>query len=372
MPYNPPFHPIIQEFQQLIENNSEIREAVEGMFMAIPARPPYDTDPTGGPQIRNYITMLSAFSHNLTQAPAFYGDESGLPFDSILYWPRQTKCGQVFVSDGKINKVFKKMFDVWARFLTSRDSCHVLTTEEHGWFGPMVQSYALYYGFKSWDDFFTRRFRPGQRPVVCANDSAVINNACESTIYRIAYNVKERDMFWVKGSPYSLHHMLGGDPLAAQFAGGAVFQGYLSTTEYHRWHTIPGTYFANSRSDGFLGDKGYIPGEINQAYITAVATRMLIFIEADNAKIGLMCFMAIGMVEISTCEATIRVSQKVKKGQETGMFHFGGSSHCLIFREQTKISFSPNYAISYPHLILIYQPFSKLNMSSLFQITRTV
>ncbi|KAF8993820.1 Phophatidylserine decarboxylase-domain-containing protein [Cyathus striatus] len=320
MPYNQPFHPIIQEFQQLIENDPVIREAMEEMFMVIPTKPPYNLDPTGRPQIRNYNAMLSAFNHNLTQAPAFYGTENGMPFDSILYWPRQTKSGQEVFSDDQINKVFKRMFDVWAKLLTSHGSCHVLTTEKHGWFGPMGRAkmphftkmyecdpYAPYYGFKSWDDFFTRRFRPGQRPVVDANDSSVINNACESTVYRIAYNVKERDMFWVKGSPRR-----SPGTLVPLFAGGTVFQSYLSTTQYHRWHcpvngvvhkivTLPGTYITSSPWDGHTG----------------------------------------GMVEVSTCEATVRVCQKVKKGQETGMFHFGGSTHCLIFRPQTKISFSP-------------------------------
>ncbi|KAG9703438.1 hypothetical protein KCU73_g18174, partial [Aureobasidium melanogenum] len=31
----------------------------------------------------------------------------------------------------------------------------------------------------------------------------------------------------------------------------------------------------------------------------------------------------------------------VKKGQETGMFHFGGSSHCLLFRNGVKLSGFP-------------------------------
>ena len=75
------------------------------------------------------------------------------------------------------------------------------------------------------------------------------------------------------------------------------------------------------------------------AGLTQVATRALIFIEADHPAIGLMCFMAVGMAEVSTCDITVSVGQRVGKGEQLGMFHFGGSTHCLIFRPQTKLDF---------------------------------
>ena len=49
--------------------------------------------------------------------------------------------------------------------------------------------------------------------------------------------------------------------------------------------------------------------------------------------------MAVGMVEISSCEITVYDGQTVKKGQEIGMFHFGGSTHCLIFRPGVNVDF---------------------------------
>lgn len=77
-----------------------------------------------------------------------------------------------------------------------------------------------------------------------------------------------------------------------------------------------------------------IEGQITgQGYLAAMATRALIFIEADNEDIGLMCVVPIGMVEVSTCEITVREGDRVKKGEELGMFHFGGSTHCLLFRK---------------------------------------
>ena len=49
--------------------------------------------------------------------------------------------------------------------------------------------------------------------------------------------------------------------------------------------------------------------------------------------------MAVGMAEVSTCEITVYEGQTVKKGEQIGMFHFGGSTHCLIFRRGVEIKF---------------------------------
>ena len=49
--------------------------------------------------------------------------------------------------------------------------------------------------------------------------------------------------------------------------------------------------------------------------------------------------MAVGMSDVSTCEITVYEGQRVKKGEQTGMFHFGGSTHCLIFRRGVEVDF---------------------------------
>jgi phosphatidylserine decarboxylase len=163
----------------------------------------------------------------------------------------------------------------------------------------------------------------------------------------VARDVKRTDRFWIKAQPYSLRHMLANDPLAEQFVGGTIYQAFLSALSYHRWH-IPvsgtivksyvqdGSYYAAARSEG------WDPASPNdsQGYITEVATRAIVFIQADNPKIGLMCFMAVGMAEVSTCQTTALVGQHLNKGDQLGMFHFGGSTHCLMFRPGVRVDFN--------------------------------
>ena len=77
-----------------------------------------------------------------------------------------------------------------------------------------------------------------------------------------------------------------------------------------------------------------------QGYLAQVAApRAIIYIMADNPDIGLMCFVAIGMSEVSSNEITVKEVDKVKKGYQLGMVHYGGSTHCLIFQPEIKIEF---------------------------------
>ncbi|KAF8533905.1 Phophatidylserine decarboxylase-domain-containing protein [Trichophaea hybrida] len=367
-----PLDPVIEEFKDLIEQDAAIFMLFHQMFHQIPNKPPYDKDPTGKPQVRDYMHMLECFNEILTTAPEYQKDTGlvGFPINAIIDWPMGTPSGFAAFLNEKVNEKVCKMLNKWGEYLRSEESRYVLSTDdESGWFGvqamsePLMQDFdttyicdpgAEYHGYKSWDDFFTREFQANARPIECEDDDRFVVNACESGPYDIQRYIKERDLFWIKGQPYSVSHMLANDPdYYAQFIGGTVYQAFLSALCYHRWHSpvngevvkvyrIPGTYYSEARVVGF--DEA-APNE-SQGYITEVATRAVIFIKADNPDIGLMCFMAVGMAEVSSCEINKTIEDglktgpvRVKKGQELGMFHFGGSTHCLLFRKGVDVIF---------------------------------
>ncbi len=355
-----PLHPVIADFRDLIESDPEIFMLFNQMFEQVPRKPPYDKDPTGKPQVRSYHHMLRLLNTIMTQAPEF--NESGLvgcPINTVFDWSMGTAAGHTAFLNERVNAALKEVLNAWGRFLSSSESTYVLSENSVGWFGKSalkaMPNFDLHFkcepgqphrGFKSWDDFFTREFRPGERPVALPDDDTVIVNACESAPYRIARHVKAHDRFWLKSQPYSILHMLANDRLAPLFVGGTVYQAYLSPMSYHRWHSPvsgtvskayvkDGTYYSEAPSEGF-DPAG--PND-SQGYLTAVATRALIFIEADNADVGLMCVLAVGMAEVSTCQLTVYEGQHVMKGDQIGMFHYGGSTHCLIFRPGVTLEF---------------------------------
>ncbi|PWW73985.1 hypothetical protein C7212DRAFT_365481 [Tuber magnatum] len=347
---NEPFVGVIQEFKELIETDPAIYMLFHQMFHQVPLKPPYDNDPTGKPQVRNYIRMLECFNEIMTTAPAYQKDTGlvGFPLNAIIDWPMGTTSGFAAFLNEKVNAQFTKVLNYWGNFLKSPESAYVLNDDpESGWFGEAAMSEELmqnfsttyicdpaaqHYGFTSWDDFFVREFRPDARLIELPDDDRFIINACESGPYSLQTDVKAMDRFWIKGQPYSVSHMLAQDPLADQFVGGT--HSPVNGTIVKKVQ-IPGTYYSEARVAGF--DEA-APNE-SQGYITEVATRALVFIQADNPNIGLMCFMAVGMAEVSTCEVTVDEGDQVKKGDQLGMFHFGGSTHCLMFRKGVKVIF---------------------------------
>ena len=354
-------HPVIADFQRLIEGDADIFMLFNQMFEQVPKKPPYNKDPTGKPQVRSYRHMLELLNTIMTHAPQF--DRSGLvgcPINTIFDWSMGTAAGFAAFLNDRVNAQLKQVLNAWGRFLSSSESTYVLNQDPRsGWFGADAlrdmpnfdESYQCdpsrpHRGFKSWDDFFTRELRPQARPVSMPADDAVVANACESAPFRIARHVKQYDRFWIKSQPYSIAHMLANDALAPLFVGGTVYQAYLSPLSYHRWHSpVNGTVVKAYVKDGTYysetSSEGYDPAGPNdsQGYITAVATRALIFIEADNPDIGLMCVMPVGMAEVSTCQLTVYEGQRLRKGEQIGMFHFGGSTHCLIFRPGVNVEF---------------------------------
>ncbi|CAJ2510352.1 Uu.00g050550.m01.CDS01 [Anthostomella pinea] len=378
--------PVLQEFKELIEGNTRLYMLFNQMWEEIPMKKPYYQDPTGSKkQIRDYRHMLAMLNHIFTQAPqwsdaAFGVGMVGVPMVSIFDYAMATPSGHAAFLDPDVNKILKKVLNEWGKFLKSPKSAEVLANHKQGWFSehgkkdlmevanaPLKTSHnfedmyicdpnAKHYGYTSWDDFFTRPLREGVRPVASPEDDNVIANACESKPYNVARHAKLRDKFWIKGQPYSILDMLGHDSLAAQFDGATIYQAFLSALSYHRWHAPvsgkivksfvrDGTYFSEPLFEG-LGDPNTkeidVKGiSVAQGYLTALATRAVIFIQADNPAIGLMAFIGVGMDEVSTCDITVQQGQYVKKGDQLGMFHFGGSSHCLLFRDGVKVDGFP-------------------------------
>jgi phosphatidylserine decarboxylase len=384
-----PFHPVIQELQNLIESDAEIYAQFSMMFDQVPKKYQHSRY---GKQVRDYRHFLELLNAIMTKTPTYnHTGCVGFPINAILDWAMGTEGGFAAFLNEKLNAQLKKVLNHWGTFLKSEDSKYILSTDnapvkgteksrlkQYNWLSdkamiamtnalrqnqpPLLAGEARslfiatfkcnpekpHYGYSCWDDFFLREFREGLRPVYKEDDDSYIVNACEAAPFKIAQGeeVKLLDKFWIKGQPYSLKHMLDDDELTEQFVGGTVYQAFLSAKSYHRWNSpvsgtivstknINGSYYSETPTEGF---DPAAPNE-SQGYISEVATRSLIFIKADNPKIGLMCLVLIGMAEVSSCDVTVYEGQHVKKGQSIGMFHFGGSSHCMLFRKGVDVVF---------------------------------
>nr|WP_315028671.1 phosphatidylserine decarboxylase family protein [uncultured Chryseobacterium sp.] len=381
-----PLSPAVNALREAIYNDPTLYMSFTSM---------YDEIPQGyNEPVKNFETMLQIINQVLLEAPCYSTIEDniglvGFPINAIVDWAMGTEGGYLTFLHPEVNRKLSAILAEWKTFLESPASQYVLVegpviqpqpdyTNPVGWFSPpaleaiaamdplrgqgnnpedarknFIYNYQCqpelpHFGFKSWDDFFTREFNPGVREVKPEDkDPSVIVNACESAPYNFVTNAKMKDKFWMKGQPYSLLDIMNHHGLADNFGDNStVYQAFLCAKTYHRWNSpvdgtivavqnVPGTYYAEAPIEG------YDPSGPNdsQGYITELAARALIFIRSDNDKIGLMCFVAVGMAEVSSCEITVKEGQHVKKGDPIGTFHFGGSTHCLIFRPGVNIDF---------------------------------
>jgi phosphatidylserine decarboxylase len=356
-------HPVLAEFQELIDTDPVVRMYLNQMIDQVPSTKPYSRR-----HLESVEQLLRLINEVLTMSPEFGGAMVATPLGAILDWSMGTPAGFAAFRDPRINAMLKKILSAWCEFLSSADSLYILNDSPSGWKCPEarrtvgIDQYEHdpqdeHWGFASWNDFFTRRFKDGARPVASPDDDKVIVSACESTPYGISSDVKRQDRFWIKSQPYSLQDMLAADDSVDQFVGGTVYQAFLSATNYHRWHspvagTIVrasvhgGTYYSEADSEG----TDAVEPMNSQSYLAHVAARAVIVIEADDPVIGLMAFVPVGMSEVSSCiiDPKVAPGYHVTKGEELGYFQYGGSTHCLVFRPGAIAEFTLA-AIPQPH-----------------------
>ena len=345
--------PSVAAFGALIDSDAVVRMWVTRMIEQQPVNREYHAH-----HIRDVDHLLALIDGVLDLAPEYGEENITLPLGAVLDWSMGTPAGFAAFRDDRINAALRAILREWCTFLDSPESLYVLNDGPQGWKSAKARADVgmdqfvhdpddEHWGFRSWNDFFTRRFRDGERPVAAPEDDAVVVSACESTPFALRTGVKRRDRFWLKGQPYSLEEMLNGHPSTERFVGGTVYQAFLSATDYHRWQSpvsgtvisaevVDGTFYSEADSVGSDADES--PN--SQAYLAHVAARAIIVLEADHPHLGHVGFLAIGMSDVSSCTTVVRAGQHVDKGEELGYFQFGGSTHCLVFEPDAIESFA--------------------------------
>jgi phosphatidylserine decarboxylase len=189
--------------------------------------------------------------------------------------------------------------------------------------------------YSSIGDFFTRKLKPGIRPIA---ESAYVHPA-DSTL-TIRGRVLGDQLLQAKGFPYKLSEFLQISTVEA-WQRAYFLTYYLCPTDYHRVH---------SPVDGKIKEVRYIPGElwpVNAQSVIGIKDlfvrneRVVVDIETEN---GLMCLVFVGATNVGsiilnfesslrTNNTHVRSSKKitylnpitVTKGDELGMFAMGST-----------------------------------------------
>jgi phosphatidylserine decarboxylase len=194
-------------------------------------------------------------------------------------------------------------------------------------------------GWSSFDAFFTRRLRDGQR-VIDRDPHAVLSPA-DGRIESMS-RVEEGGTFLVKGRRYSVDELVGDSEAARRFLGGAGFVVYLSPRDYHRVHSPVSGQIRRIRS--MPGD--YYPvNAIGMRHVDNLFCRnrrVAIEIDADGGLGRVTVVMVVAMIvgRITTIGVDARdvpigvhtfdPPRRVARGDELGIFHLGSTAVVLV------------------------------------------
>jgi len=206
--------------------------------------------------------------------------------------------------------------------------------------------------YRTLKEFFTRRLKPGARPI--AQGADVVVSPVDGTISHLG-DICEGTLIQAKGKSYSVAELLGGCAHEAErYYGGKFITIYLSPRDYHRIH-MPVT--------GDLMGYSYLPGRlypVNKLGVQHVDRlfarneRLVTYINTDHqgavalVKVGAL-FVGSVKVVYNTATTNVKHAQQMEgpipgtpryeKGDEVGWFEFGSTVILLI--ESGQLEWAP-------------------------------
>jgi len=179
--------------------------------------------------------------------------------------------------------------------------------------------------YRSYNDFFTRKIRPGMRPAAEGEDAVI--TPCDGKLS--VMRVQPDSRFMIKGREYTTEQLLKSRFLADKFAGGFLFVIRLTVDNYHRYcYPVSGIKSAQKVIPGVYHTVNPAACELVSVY--AENHREFCLIRSESA--GTMLQMEVGALMVGRITNYVKESCDVLKGQEKGKFEFGGSTVILMFR----------------------------------------
>lgn len=249
--------------------------------------------------------------------------------------------GETIVTNQKQNEVLKKLYNtvsgrmvlkvLTAPFVSRTVGKYMDSPLSKPLIKPFIKnngidtSQYIMKNFSSYNDFFTRKVKPEKRPV--DYNSRHLISPCDSKV--TAYKIKRNSIFKIKNSLYRISDMLKNEFLARRYDGGYCLIYRLEVDDYHRYCYI---------DDGIKTNNVFIYGELHTVNPVALKkynvykrnSREYTIMHTDN--FGDVVQLEVGAMMVGKI-CNHHGEYSFMKGEEKGMFMFGGSTIVQLFEK---------------------------------------
>ena len=183
------------------------------------------------------------------------------------------------------------------------------------------------FDYKTFNEFFYRALRPGARPIATGENVAVFPADGRHLAFQ---DVDAAPGFYVKGVKFTFTELLGDAALAEKFSGGAMLISRLSPVDYHRFHFPAAGVPGESRLiNGWLYSVSPIALRRNLRYL--VENKRVVTL-VESAPFGTIAMVEVGATNVGSIQQSFVPGRAVAKGEEKGLFAFGGSCVITLFQ----------------------------------------
>ena len=239
--------------------------------------------------------------------------------DTLLHFLYATTPGRMLLKP----LVYPWFSNLAGMFLNTKFSCRLIR--------PFIQSAQIDMSdfektaYSCYNDFFTRKIRPGAR-TVSGNEQTLIS-PCDC--YATAYEITDQKTFHIKQAKYTVASLLRSRKLASRFQGGYAVILRLTVSDYHRYsYAVTGKKSKNYRIPGIFHTVNPMAGEYFPIYKENTREYSLI----HTAHFGDVIQMEVGALMVGKI-VNHKEACQVRRGEEKGYFEFGGSTIILLLQK---------------------------------------
>lgn len=170
------------------------------------------------------------------------------------------------------------------------------------------------------NEFFTRKLKPGIRPIAAGHDQLV--SPVDAVITGLG-PIQEGSIFNVKGQTYTLDELLDGSPHRQTYKHGYCFVLYLSPSDYHRIHApVEGTTVKSEHVPGRV----YPVNDFGLHHMPRVLSRNERLITYIHHGLGEVAVVKVGALNVSSIRYTDdQIKSAYEQGQDLAYFEFGST-----------------------------------------------